>query len=635
MIYILMKKFLEKNKKSIYLIFAVVIVFNVLFLPLISLASHTQEHTRLLPRLPDIIDVVGDLTGWMSAKVLLFISSFISMILGVLFGFIIGLEAQFIDFVLSPTNFPITTAPIVELGWGIMRDLANMFFILILLIIAFTTVLRIKSWAIQQLWWKVIVAALLINFSLVIAGFLIDFTNILTAFFLNQITGGSGIGGVITITTKLAAGMQILNFYDPSNVASITGGITQFSAAGIAAVVGIILTLIGLIITAFVFGAAVIFLIVRILHLWLLLIFAPIVWMLWILPATSGYFSQWWHSFIRWAFFAPIFVFMIYLSLSIFDASGKLNPKVFGVFPAVWQTPAPGITKVGMPAAIFQWILVIAMMFGSLIVASKFGIKTADTSQKMLKGWGNSAKGWARGQARQRFTQWTQPTPPTTPGGPAPGRLRRFGATIGNIASAVPGLRGKYLETQAAEEQAYQAEYTRVRNASPAVVDNMLSNGVFVNQRQRVAWAQSLAERNWFNTAHGYSIAQRQNIIQQANNMGRANTFLAIDPQLAAAIPGRTINGEVARIAPQNVHLLSQEAATDPGVISSMVNNFSGSHIQNAANTGRNDILNGIEVNIRAMGANRTARIRALNAANPRLAMWLSRSPGSTFINLS
>ncbi len=391
-----MIKTLSKNNKYLGLILIAAIVFNFAFLPLTASAQN-PENPFVSPINP--ANVLGETVSWISAGVLLFISSEISNILGTFFGLILWLEAQIIDYIISPKNFPITTAPIVTLGWGITRDLANMFFILILLIIAFTTVLRIKSWAIQQLWWKVVVAAPLINFSLVIAGFVIDFTNILTQFFLKQITGGGGFG---TITTKLAASMQILNFYNPARPEGIIGGVTLFGAAGIAATVGIILTLIGLVITVFVFGAAMTFLIVRIIYLWGLLIFAPIVWMLWILPATSSYFSQWWHKFIQWAFFAPIYVFFIYLSLSIFDAAGKMKTGVFPTGNSAWNTAAPGLTTVGMPAAIFQWILVIAMMLGSLTFAQKFGIEGANASQMMLKGWGTKSKNWAGRQLRSR-----------------------------------------------------------------------------------------------------------------------------------------------------------------------------------------------------------------------------------------
>ena len=375
-----MEKILTKNKKYLGLILIAAMAFNFLFLPTPVLAAWYNP-----------ADWFGDAIGWIGGRVILFASSLISMIFGAVFGLVLGLEAQLIDYIISPANFSFTNSPIVTLGWGITRDLANMFFILILLIIAFATVLKIQSYAIKQLWWKVLVAELLINFSLVIAGFVIDFTQVLTAFFLNQITGGGSFG---TITTRLASSMQILNFYNPATPESLGQGALQFGASSIAAVVGIILTLVGLVITVFVFGAAAIFLIVRILWIWFLLIVAPIAWMLWILPVTTNYFSQWWDDFIKWTFFAPIYVFMIYLSLSIFDATGKLSPKAFWAFPAAWKDPAPGLATVAMPAAIFQWILVIAMMSGSLIVAQKFGVEGAKAIRKATKGAAKATAFW-------------------------------------------------------------------------------------------------------------------------------------------------------------------------------------------------------------------------------------------------
>ncbi len=441
-----MEKFLRKNKKYLGLVLIAAIAFNFLFLPLTALAQPVISPPSVSEG--GGLGWVGEVFGWISGKSLLFVSSFISMILGTIAGVVLYLEAQIIDYILSPTNFSFTNSPIVTLGWGITRDLANMFFILILLIIAFATVLKIQSYAIKQLWWKVLVAALLINFSLVIAGFVIDFTQVLTTFFLNQITGG---GNFNTITTRLASNMQILNFYNPAKPESIGQGITQFGASSVAAVAGIILTLIGLVITVFVFGALVIFLIVRILYIWFLLIIAPIAWMLWILPATSGQFSKWWDTFLKWAFFAPIYVFFIYLSLSIFDATGKLNPKAFwATSNPGWNTPASGLTTISMPAAIFQWILVIAMMFGSLIVAQKLGVEGATGARKIITGWGDKSKNWAGRQLRDRALGVGEKE--AAPGVKArPGLLVRGAQKL----AAVPG--GKLLADQVFKMTAAQA----------------------------------------------------------------------------------------------------------------------------------------------------------------------------------
>ena len=554
-----MKKFLTKN---ICLVLIAAIAFSFVFLPLTALADPPPETS-----------VVGQTISWIFGSPLLFISDTISALLGGIFGLIISLEAKIIDYILSTSNFPITAAPIVTLGWGITRDLANMFFILILLIIAFATVLRIKSWAISQLWWKVLVAALLINFSLVIAGFVLDFANILTAFFLNQITGG---GSMVTITTKLAAAMQISNFYNPAPPTSVLGGAAQAFAGGFAAAVGIILTLIGLVVTAFVFGAAMIFLVVRILYIWLLLIFAPIVWMLWILPATSSHFSKWWHSFLQWSFFAPIFVFMIYLSLSIFDASGKLNPEVFGVISVPgWTTPAPGLSTVGMPAAIFQFMLAIGLMFASLIVAQKFGVEGANASQKMLTGWGNSAKGLVARELRKRVAGLTQPLPA---GAPPPtgvrGLIRRAGAGLGRAAVAVPGARDAYLNLQAKNKKDYEDAQNKYKDVDPVVLEQMAQSKI-MESRDKLAIQHLLISKGRLKprarelmamldqvrrygkeedmlklvsekmkrdltTANGYGATERTELLQRAKKYGNEKDFLKFFPNLAPAI-GKTV----------------------------------------------------------------------------------------------
>ena len=91
-------------------------------------------------------------------------------------------------------------AQMVKDGWGIVRDLVNMFFVLILLVIAFATILRFEPYGIKALLPKLIIAALLINFSLVLAGVVIDFSDVLTNFFIqdstsffNNIAGSMGL----------------------------------------------------------------------------------------------------------------------------------------------------------------------------------------------------------------------------------------------------------------------------------------------------------------------------------------------------------------------------------------------------------------------------------------------------------
>lgn len=75
----------------------------------------------------------------------------------------------------------------IKIGWEIARDTANIFFIFILLGISIATILRIESYGAKQLLVKLIIIALLINFSLPLSMVIIDVSNVLALQFLGYI----------------------------------------------------------------------------------------------------------------------------------------------------------------------------------------------------------------------------------------------------------------------------------------------------------------------------------------------------------------------------------------------------------------------------------------------------------------
>src|SRR3989338_3340136 len=64
--------------------------------------------------------------------------------------------------------------PTVQSTWVIMRDFVNMFFVFALLLIAFSTILRLRQYEAKQLLPKLVLYAVLVNFSLTICGLFID-----------------------------------------------------------------------------------------------------------------------------------------------------------------------------------------------------------------------------------------------------------------------------------------------------------------------------------------------------------------------------------------------------------------------------------------------------------------------------
>ncbi|MBI3671453.1 hypothetical protein HY249_01510, partial [Candidatus Azambacteria bacterium] len=87
--------------------------------------------------------------------------------------------ATMMDNVMQPQS--LLNQEFIKAGWAITRDFANMFFILILLGVALSFILFPK-YQLKSALPRLLVVALLINFSLPIAGVFLDAANILTSF---------------------------------------------------------------------------------------------------------------------------------------------------------------------------------------------------------------------------------------------------------------------------------------------------------------------------------------------------------------------------------------------------------------------------------------------------------------------
>ena len=72
-------------------------------------------------------------------------------------------------------NASIIKSPSVKLGWTMTRNFANLGFVLAMIFIAYATMLRLQNYDIKMLG-RLVVIALLINFSLAISGVILDFS---------------------------------------------------------------------------------------------------------------------------------------------------------------------------------------------------------------------------------------------------------------------------------------------------------------------------------------------------------------------------------------------------------------------------------------------------------------------------
>lgn len=330
------------------------------------------------------------------------LSTIVSGLLWIIMLFLsklVQLGGALVDFSLNFASF--TEAPVVEAGWQVTRDLVNMGFAAILLFMAFATVLGRETYSLKKLLPRLIFVALLINFSLFFAGLIIDFSQVLTHFFIDAVAGDKGVAA------NLMNSLSITRIYDFDKSVG-TGILTLLIGVEFGVIMEQIASAILFLIVAFLFFALALFLISRLVFIWILLIFAPIAWLSYIvkIPGFTEYsWEKWWSEFLKWTFFAPGYAFFIYVAmLTAQQISNPASP----LFPDNAATQAiaknaEGIFASGFfssPTTILQYIVVVMILFTGFKVALSAGPVGAKFFGGIAQGVGKMASGSVKGLAK-------------------------------------------------------------------------------------------------------------------------------------------------------------------------------------------------------------------------------------------
>jgi|GEM_PF-1567156 len=198
-------------------------------------------------------------------------------------------------------------------GWVIMKNICNTILIILLLFVAFGTILRVESYNYKYLLVKLIVVALLVNFSGVIAGIVLDFNHIIMGVFSDQI---ANIGKSIEENSKILK--EFTGTTDLSDINAVTSSLGENITRTVSRVnVNLILASILMFILGITVLAVALFLIVRTVSLWLLFTLSPLALALYVLPHTRVASLKWWDAFLRYAFAGPLLFFFLYLTVFI------------------------------------------------------------------------------------------------------------------------------------------------------------------------------------------------------------------------------------------------------------------------------------------------------------------------------
>jgi len=295
-----------------------------------------------------------------------------------------------------------TSSPVVIAGWAIVRDVVNMFFVVVLIVIAMQTIFGMGKVGWRQAVPKLLIFALVINFSKTLCGIMIDFAQVVMLTFANalkDIAGGNfiqllGLGDIFSLSEEA---VKTLN-----DSGAGTGAFDLF-AASLAAVLMMVWVLAVVVMLLFV-------LVYRVVMLWILIVISPLAWFMGGQSVfKSDAYAEWWKNFICYTAIGPVITFFLWLTLAV-AGSGFIAANDPGFSSTAASSGSLGNTS-GILTKIFElqrltsFVVGMAMLMVGFDAAAKIcnGVK-GPGFQKMLsygKGTPGIIGGFIGGQTRK------------------------------------------------------------------------------------------------------------------------------------------------------------------------------------------------------------------------------------------
>lgn len=277
----------------------------------------------------------------------------------------------------------------IDVAWKTIRDVANMGFIFILLYAAIMTIIG-QGRENQSLIVKVVVIAILINFSLFFTAVIIDASNLMALIFYEAIAPDIAREGFASWGLSNAF-MQHLNL---SSLYTVPG--EQVITYGTIITTGIMGSIL-LLIAAFSFFAVALMFLIRYVVLIIVLILSPIAFMAMVLPQLKPQADKWWAALTGQAIFAPIYFMLTWITLMVLSGITGTKDSV-GVFGK--GEPLSAVSKLALNngsvdisffSTFINFAVVIVFLIVSLVIAKDWASKGPGVISSMNK--------WATGKA--------------------------------------------------------------------------------------------------------------------------------------------------------------------------------------------------------------------------------------------
>lgn len=305
------------------------------------------------------------------------IGSLLLGLAGILFNWTVGaLVFQFAKF--------LGNSPGMLVGWGVLRDFGNIGLIFGFVFMGISTILDLHSYPWKKALPSLVIFAVLLNFSLFAAEAVVDSTNVLAAVLYDNAydSGTCGSAGSLNcmvdngIAGHLLTKLHISGVFDGGGGDNIGSGIVRQFTDPIANILRFVGLALVTTIAAVVLFAGTIMLISRAVVLAFLMVTSPIGFAGMAIPGLHKLAEDWWDKLLKQAFFAPVFILLLLVSLKMTDGLDQL-------VGSTGLAHAFSTTNTETTGILLMFALIIGFMIGSLMLAAKFGIYGADFATSM------------------------------------------------------------------------------------------------------------------------------------------------------------------------------------------------------------------------------------------------------------
>jgi YD repeat-containing protein len=282
------------------------------------------------------------------------IASFLNMFVLLLTAIVGSIFTVALDWILKGgSGMP----AMVNTGWEIVRDISNMFFILVLIVIGLGSILRLKDYSeYGHLLPELILMAILVNFSKVIAITLIDAVNVLIALF--------AIDDWKIIWAYLYKYVNLGDLSTNSLPNGISAGLLQ----------GLTKLLFSFVALA-TFTALTGLLVIRVVVMYILIVLSPLAYVLDILPSTKHFAHEWWEYFLKNLIWVPVALLFVQLSILLAKSNVASGDSAFSI------------------------IIIMAFLWGGVIAAEHMGAAggkmVVNAAEKFAHQYGHMVQGYA------------------------------------------------------------------------------------------------------------------------------------------------------------------------------------------------------------------------------------------------